>query len=301
MICFEHSNSSSVKMQARTFFVDFDANVLHADLTADSTRLLEEARAKNIRVFVVPGSTLADSQGSLNLSLNDETILTTCGVHPYHTEKEILNQESIIVLEEMTTQSHCLAVGECGLDYSDGFPDKSFQIPWLEHQVELAVRLHKPLYFHVRQAHIDFMDIMSKYGFSPEQTPPVDGVVHCFTGSIEELKDYLSLGFYIGLTGYIINNLSSEQLLEILQLITLDRLVTETDAPYMGFKGCRLGDSKTDKKKKNQKYPNVPTALIFVAEHISAVSGWPLEQVRETTTRNALRFFKIEDRTFSFE
>eukprot|EP01034_Spumella_vulgaris_P025600 gene25600-32072_t len=131
-----------------------------------------------------------------------------------------------------------------------------------------------------------------------ENDSPVPCVVHCFTGSVEELKQYLSFGFYIGLTGYIINSLTHDQLSEMLQLITLDRLVIETDAPYMGFKGCRMGDSLCDKKKKNQKYPNVPTALILIAQHIATVSGWSLEEIAEKTTDNALRFFRVERSRF---
>lgn len=283
------------------FFVDFDANLLHADLVTDSARLIGDAKAQNVQMFVVPGSTLEDSVGSLELSKLDANILSTCGVHPYHAESNAFSEDTVAKLADMSTDASCLAIGECGLDYSPGFPDKSFQLVWFEHQVQLALECKKPLYFHVRAAHDDFISVLLKHGFTSSDStdnasvqPPVPGVVHCFTGSVDELKQYLSFGFYIGLTGHIIQSLTNEQLLEQLELITLDRLVIETDAPYMGFKGCRKHDSAVDKKKKNQKYPNIPAALIQIAEHISTVSGWSLDSIAENTTANALRFFGVD-------
>lgn len=287
---FRHYSRVSFKNFAnRMMFTDFDANLLHADLVADKDRLMEDARKLNINRFVVPGSTLADSAGSLSLSNIDSSVLSTCGVHPYHTEKELFNEDNKMTLERMVQDAKCLSVGECGLDYTEGFPGKSFQLPWFEYQLDLAVRFNKPLYFHFRAAHADCIATLSKHNFRPDNVV-VPAVVHCFTGTYDELQDYVSLGFYIGLTGYVINSLTSEELKRFLDLITLDRLVIETDAPYMGFKGCR----KHEEKKKGQKYPNVPSALIQVAEHIATVGGWTVAEVAEATTRNALRLLRVE-------
>ena len=108
---------------------------------------------------------------------------------------------------------------------------------------------------------------MMIYYFTIPQ-PPVPGCVHCFTGSTEELQRYLDCGFYIGLTGYIMT-LDNEKLLTWLNMITLERLVLETDAPYMGFKGCR---SKEEKEKKRT-YPNVPSSLPKILDRVCEVSG----------------------------
>lgn len=283
------------KMSTHRQFVDFDANLLHVDLRADHQRLMIQADSVGVKVFVVPGSTLSDSRECLTLSSSHKNVLVTCGVHPYHAESNAFTEAAQESLEEMVKDPLCLAVGECGLDYSDGFPQKNFQIEWFEYQLQLALRHNKPLYFHIRAAHDDFMNILTKYDFvsgteGSVVAPSVCGVVHCFTGNKEELRTYLSLGFNIGLTGHVINSLSTEVLSEYLQLITLEKLVVETDAPYMGFKGCR----SLEDKKKGQKYPNVPSALLQVAQHIATVGGWSVEEVATKTTDNALKIFGVE-------
>ena len=153
----------------------------------------------------------------------------------------------------------------------------------------------------MRDAREDFVAILKESGFPEEGPTPVKACVHCFTGDTEELKEYVKMGFYIGLTGFIINNNMSEVaeeggkgekegeslLSEWLQIIPDDKLVIETDAPYMGFKGCR----KTESKKKNQKYPNIPSALNTVCQTIADASGREYDTVASVTTTNALDFF----------
>jgi len=233
---------------------------------------------------VVPGCTLADSLASLELSRAKPGIVsTTCGVHPYNTQSNEFNDESRASLAEMVAQSECLAVGETGLDYSEGFPDKAYQLPWFRFQVDLAVQHKLPLFLHVREAREDFISVLKEKDVEAQQD--VRCVVHCFTGEIEELQEYVHMNFYIGLTGYIFK-LPDEMLASWLELIPRDRLLIETDAPYMGFKNCRAGE----KSKKTAKYPNTPCALIQVADKIASVLQIPLEDVKSITTTNALRF-----------
>jgi TatD DNase family protein len=158
-------------------------------------------------------------------------------------------------------------------------------IPWFKAQIELALRLKKPLYLHIRAAREDFLSIMNEYGFhaSAGSTPPIMGCVHCFTGTTDELQECLNMGFYIGLTGYVVN-MEKEMLTRWLNMITLDKLVIETDAPYMGFKGAR----KSEPKGKDRKYPNVPASLPLVLDVICEASGWSRQDVINRTTRNAL-------------
>ena len=153
-------------------------------------------------------------------------------------------------------------------------------------QLELCLEVKKPLFLHVRDAHADFMEILAEYGFSAGKPLPVDGLVHCFTGTNEELRQYVALGFYIGLTGSIMNK-STEELRELLELIPRNRLVVETDAPYMGFAGCRA----LEKNKKTRKYPNVPSALPKIVSRIAETLCVAHDEVAELTTQNALKFF----------
>ena len=222
-------------------------------------------------------------------------------------------------------------------------------------QVALAMKHDLPLYLHIRNAHDDFVAVMKElcYLRDDRSTRPGDNntsnsgnatgmvdvikrkaVVHCFTGSYEELCLYLDMGFYIGLTGYILNysppcslvvdtetgvetkaNTGQEDgmtndkdliMRQWLLRITLDRLMIETDAPYMGFKGCRETENidsevngillKNSLKKKNltQKYPNVPSSIVKIIQYISKVTDWSEDDIIYHTTKNAVEFFRIE-------
>ncbi len=175
-----------------------------------------------------------------------------------------------------------VAVGECGLDLSDGFPDISYQLPWFKQQLEMACALQKPLFLHERAAHELFISEIQKH----DNLPPA--VVHCFTGTSDELDTYLKMGFYIGVTGYICKQKHGQHLRSILPRIPLDRLLIETDAPYMGFPKCRKGHSNPKKQ-----YPNVPTSLAMVVETIAKCLQLPMAQVANKTTLNARRFLRL--------
>eukprot|EP00597_Dinobryon_sp_UTEXLB2267_P008784 CAMPEP_0170084482 /NCGR_PEP_ID=MMETSP0019_2-20121128/19676_1 /TAXON_ID=98059 /ORGANISM="Dinobryon sp., Strain UTEXLB2267" /LENGTH=284 /DNA_ID=CAMNT_0010300609 /DNA_START=137 /DNA_END=988 /DNA_ORIENTATION=- len=280
-----------------SYIVDFDANLLHPHLSDSASKLMEDAQSVGVKVFVVPGTDMQDSCGVLEMKstlAENFNIIATCGVHPYNAEKVPISFENKSKLESFVQDSRCAAVGECGLDYSTGFPDKSFQLEWFRFQIDLALQYNKPLYFHVRDATEDFLNTLHCYEFqtltSPECESRLPCVVHCFTGTIEELRIYTQMGFYIGLTGYIFG-LSDEQLRAILDIITLDRLVIETDAPYMGFPGCRYLEVDKTKKKK---YPNVPSALVKVLERIVSVSGWDKDTVMRKTTENAFKVLRVD-------
>lgn len=274
-------------------FIDFDANLLHKDLKLDIEIHIQNGIKNGINYFVVPGSDLIDSQKSLELSRNKSVVIATAGIHPYQTENVTFSSNTLLNLENLILDANCRSVGETGLDFSPGFPARDFQIEWFAAHVDLACRNQKPLYLHVRNAHDDFVNILSRFGFTPgtAASPPVAGCVHCFTGTFTELQVYLSLGLTIGLTGFIFS-LPDQELQRWLREITLERLVLETDCPYMGFKGCRA----TEQTKKGAKYPNVPSSLLAVAGRIAAVAGWDLAAVAAHTSANALRFFGLQER-----
>ena len=266
-----------------TFLCDFDYNVLHEDISADKDRLMEMAKSMGVKWFVAPGSCLSSSSELLQLANSDNDVVVTAGVHPYNTAKDILSDESLSVLRLLLQSDRCYAVGECGLDYSPGFPAKDIQLPWFKAQLSLAIEYQMPLYLHSRAAKDDFVTVLSEFGFGPANIPPVPVCVHCFTGDTEELRIYLDSGYYIGLTGFVVT-MDKNKLNEWLQLITLDRLVIETDAPYMGWKGCR----KTEAKGKDRKYPNVPSSLFQVLDCIVQVSGWERQEIINKTTQNGI-------------
>ena len=273
---------------------DFDANLLHEDFVGRVDSIVHNANEHGIFYFGVPGTTLQTSRESLSLSASSRfpssMFIATCGVHPYHAESDPFVPVDLLSLASST---YCLAIGECGLDYTESFPARDIQLPCFEKQVVIARELQKPLYLHVRAAHDDFVYILKKNGYDGENNPSTLAV-HCFTGSAAELQEYVALGCYIGLTGYVINKLNEAELKGFLSIIPPDKLLIETDAPYMGFPGC-LANFETDKKKqKKQKYPNVPSALPFVLDVVSSAAGVEVLEMARVTTRNAKRFFRLE-------
>jgi TatD DNase family protein len=302
----------------REALVDFDANLLHDALKADAEGHISRAQEHaNVKWFCVPGSTLGDSTEALNYSKSRDggsSIIATAGVHPYHVidETDLCTDENKELLRTLCSHELCRAVGETGLDYSEGFPDREMQLPWFRAQVALALEMELPLFLHVREAREDFVSIMTQeFGFSDTHTEqeaaaaaaaagvvpltPVRACVHCFTGSTEELRQYVRMGFYIGLTGYVLTMNKGDgdgdvdRLREWLEIIPSDRLVIETDAPYLGWPGCRA----TETKKKKSKYPNVPASLSVICEAVAQASGRSYEEVAASTTRNALTFFDV--------
>ena len=292
--------------------VDVDANFLHDDLRADVARHIEAARSVGVTRFVTPACTLRDCDLALRLAREwPGTVFVTAGVHPYWAAGQVDGAPradgadfvsapddghgSKEALRARASDPLVRCIGECGLDSSRGFPPLTAQLPWFEAQVELACETRKPLFLHERGAFGSFCGVLdqaaARYS-SAGGLPPV--VVHCFTGNEAELAAYRKrYDAYIGVTGFMLaNKQHGASLGEWLpQHVPLDRLLVETDAPYMGFKGCR----KTEPKKKGSKYPNVPAALPQVAAAVAGYYGVPLSEIAARTTANAYKFFGMED------
>ena len=283
LLLFESAVSKRM-IHAAKGLLDFDANFLHKDLREDFSWHFETAKKSGVAHFVVPGSTLVDSAEALHLSkLHDSTIFATCGVHPYRTEEVPIGEGSLEALDLLVSDESCCGVGECGLDFSEGFPARNIQIAWFEAQIQLAAKYEKNLYLHIRNAHAEFISIIDHAAL------PQKVCIHCFTGTTAELEVYSQRGYYISLSGHVLKKKDSVDVKTWLDIIPTDRLLLETDAPYMGFPGCRL----TEVKKRSQNYPNVPASLPQVAQYVSAVGGIPLEQLIESTTRNGLSFLGL--------
>jgi TatD DNase family protein len=248
--------------------------------------------------MLVPGCSIASSKSSLELAAescpegNFAKVFATAGIHPYYVPPLEELEVSIVAIESLVAEFPCVAIGECGLDASDGFPTMERQRPFFSSQVELATRLSLPIFAHERGCFKDFVTILQGFGYGSDTSLPLV-VVHCFTGNIEELNVYVSLGFYIGITGYILrkNDDNVDGLLAALsrRVVPLDRLMIETDAPYMGFKGCRKRWPQASRT-----FPNVPDALPDILTKLAEVMNLPQEEVAAATTKNACQFFRIQ-------
>jgi TatD DNase family protein len=240
-------------------------------------------------------------------------IRTTVGIHPYHVKDEDCGNVEVsrMQLKELLSNPlhapHIAAVGECGLDTSPGFPPLPDQIPFFQMQIGVACEHNLPLFVHERLAFETCCQLLD------EAATNVPVIVHCFTGTRDECAEYVRRGYYLSISGYVFKD---ETLAAILQegIIPLDKLMVETDAPYMGFAGCRTRyvakhsatvdtvlNAKQRKKLSNSLYPNVPSSLPIVFDkvwehvNIGRVRRQEPELTRtelaQTTTRTANRFF----------
>eukprot|EP00038_Savillea_parva_P013350 m.210378 g.210378 ORF g.210378 m.210378 type:complete len:200 (+) comp24983_c0_seq1:12-611(+) len=188
----------------------------------------------------------------------------------------------------LARRPECVAVGECGLDNADGFPLLDQQMPWFVTQLDVACELQKPVFLHERLA---FQTVSDELKSRKDKLPPV--LVHCFTGTGDELQWYLDAGCYVGFTGFLLNTKRAAALRASIQSgqvsIPLDRVVVETDAPYMGFKKCRAIEPINPKKTS----PNVPSALPRVLAEVASLMHVSVDDLGAATTANARRLFGL--------
>ena len=292
--------------------VDVDCNLNHKDLSRDARfHAKMAALGCGVRYMIIPGSSLKDSietceliekvlvdSPSAGTASSLPRFISTAGVHPYMADAEDLKDKTQsnedvrkmiqTKIRDIVRGNKCVAaIGECGLDYSEGFPSREAQLRAFEPQLALACEIQMPLFLHERNAFNDMKIILSR---QEKDLPPV--LVHCFTGSTEELAYYLSRGFYVSFSGIVCKRERGKALRESIRLQQknlIGRVMVETDAPYLGFSNCRKGH---DRKPKST-YPNVPTALPAVVAKIAECLGVPTKSLADASTKAALRFFRV--------
>ena len=225
-------------------------------------------------------------------------LYSTAGVHP-HDAKSWDESETPQALLELAMNAECVAIGECGLDFNRNFSPADVQRDVFEKQLELACKAQKPLFLHERDAHDDMVALLNKY---KDRLPA--RVIHCFTGTPQEAKTYLDLGCYIGLTGYLWKDKSESGVRKSLEdgVIPLDRLLVETDAPFMypNTRASKLPQRIKDRlTERSQAFlaryctfqRNESCSLPVTVEMISAYYDKTPEEIALATTFNALKLF----------
>lgn len=257
---------------------DVGANLTHASFRADLDEVLGRARAAGVGTIVVTGTTLVESRAAAALAAaHPETLWATAGVHPHHARE--CDAQTITELRELAGHPRVVALGECGLDFKRNYSPHPDQEKWFVAQLELACELGKPLFLHSRDAHPRFADILRT---QRARLPPA--VAHCFTGSAEELRAYVDLGLYIGITGWICDERRGTNLLQLVREIPADRLLVETDSPYL---------TPRDLKPQPRARRNEPALLPHIVRAIARALGRPAEEVAAETLRNAQVFFGL--------
>ena len=208
-------------------WIDIGANLTHESFASDRDDVIARARARGVVQIIVTGASVDSSTAALALARRYPGMLfATAGVHPHHAES--LRREHLPRLAECLSQPLVVAAGECGLDYFRDFSPRDSQRRAFEWQLRLAADSRKPVFLHQRDAHEDFIAILREH-----RPSLVGGVAHCFTGGERELDDYLQLDLSIGITGWINDERRGAHLLRLVPRIPAQRLLLETDAPYL--------------------------------------------------------------------
>ncbi len=260
--------------------IDIGANLADVSFDADREAVIERASAAGVQHMIVTGTGLSESQRAMELaSEKPETLRCTAGIHPHlATQWTDSPEHARSVLGGVLSSPLAVAAGECGLDYFRNLSPPDAQRAAFVGQLELAAEHGKPVFLHQRDAHADFLAILKD-----SEAPRLGGVAHCFTGGPEEIESYLELGLHIGITGWICDERRNQDLLIAVPLLPLDRVLLETDSPYLL---PRHPDAKPQKKRRNE--PEfLPIVARTLAQHMSVAP----EELASAASRNTQHLF----------
>jgi TatD DNase family protein len=204
-------------------------------------------------------------------------LCASAGVHPHHARD--CGPQTIPALRELARHPRIVAIGECGLDFNRNYSPHPDQEKWFVAQIELAKEIAKPLFLHSRDAHPKFSEILKSHSVQK-------AVAHCFTGEREELHSYLDLGLYIGITGWICDERRGRHLIELVRDIPRDRLLLETDSPYL---------TPRDMHPQPKARRNEPAFLPHIARAVARALARPVEDIALETSRNARTLFGLHE------
>lgn len=258
--------------------IDIGCNLTHESFDKDLPEVMASAHAQGVVHMVVTGASEAGSIKACRLAEQwPEALTATAGVHP-HLASEF-TRDTASVLADLHHHERVVAVGECGLDYFRDFSPRPAQRRAFEQQLELAVDCGKPVFLHQREAHQDFIAILRE--FRPHLS---QGVVHCFTDTRQAMLEYLEMDLHIGITGWICDERRGHHLKEFVHEIPAERLMLETDAPYLKPRNLRP---------KVKAHRNEPQWLPWIAGTVAACRNVSPAVLAEQTTATARAFFKL--------
>lgn len=264
-------------MQHKPLFIDIGVNLTHPQLFNDLEAIIKNMANANIIKAIITSSSIYETQEALKIINNYPNLFyTTVGFHP-HNAKEFKDAD-IDVIKDLLNNKFVIAIGECGLDFYREYSSKKVQIHCFDRHLSLASKMKKPLFLHERNAFNNFYDLLKIYSNDLQKF-----VVHCFTGNKEHLQKYLDIGAYIGLTGWITDASRGSHLQDIVKYIPHDRIMIETDAPYliphnMNFKHNGI---------------NQPAYLVNVAEAVAKSMDLDIDYLSKITIENTKTFFNL--------
>ena len=258
--------------------IDIGCNLTSQCLYHDRDRIIADAHAAGVHTQILTGTDPDSNQRALELANQYSELYATAGHHPHHAN-EWQPHSHRAALQALAKAPRIVAVGEMGLDYNRNFATPANQRRCFEDQLAIAATVSKPVFLHERDAYNDFIAILT------DALPDLTGAVwHCFTGNQEQLERAIELGLYIGITGWVCDPKRGEDLRRIVAHIPDDRLMLETDAPYL-----------TPKNLQPTPRTNEPQYLTYVLDTVAECREQSREHVAKITTANAQRFFNISE------
>lgn len=259
--------------------IDIGINLMHRSFNEDREQVVESAIEAGVTPLIITGTCERSSiEAAKYASRYPNKLFSTAGVHPHDVKS--CTHDTIKNLGKLAEKDCVVAIGECGLDYNRDFSPRDMQRKYFEQQIELACNKKLPLFLHERDAFEDFYKILEKY-----KNDLMNGVVvHCFTGNKEELQAYLDLGCHIGITGWICDERRGKHLIDLVKLIPLNKLMIETDAPF-------LTPRNLEEKPKNGR--NEPKYLVHILDEIAYYLNENIEDLANRVYKNTKLFFSI--------
>jgi TatD DNase family protein len=264
--------------------IDIGVNLSSKRFDDDIEEVLQRALDAGVSQIVLTGTSIAESKAVVALceQYNEQfpgMLYATCGIHPH--DAKSYSTESCSALRQLARHKSVVAIGETGLDYNRNFSTPASQDKAFEAQLELAATLNMPVFMHERDAAKRQLEILASY-----RDELVDGVIHCFTGDKSTLFRYLDMDLHIGITGWICDERRGLELQKIVNNIPLQRLMIETDAPYLLPRNIE----PLPKDRRNE-----PAFLTFVLRGIGACRDESIEEIAEATCATARTFFRLEE------
>jgi len=252
----------------------FETHAHYEDAAFDIDReeLLKELPRQGIEYVVDVGSTIESIDQILALADRYSYLYTAVGIHPSETEQ--MNEERYQWLKEKAMHPKCVAIGEIGLDYYWDTPAREIQKIWFERQMELAKEVKLPMNIHSRDAANDTFRMMKE-----AKAETVGAIIHCFGYGVEQARQYLNMGFYLGIGG-VVTFTNGKKLKEVVEYAPLEQLVLETDSPYL---------APVPHRGKRNSSLNLP----YVAKEIARIKKLDYDTVLQVTMDNAKKFYRL--------
>ncbi|MCL1088933.1 TatD family hydrolase [Shewanella profunda] len=259
-------------------YIDIAVNLLGSALEPDIASIIQAAANQGVSPLIVIGSDLSESAAALAVCQQyPNKLYCTAGVHPHHASGWNVNSNALQA--ELCQAPEVVAIGECGLDYNRDFSPRPIQRQAFIAQLELAVELQIPVLMHERDAHEDFIAILREY--RPQLT---GALLHCFTGTRAQMEAYIALDLHLGITGWVCDERRGQELALLVPFIPQERLLIETDSPYL------LPRSMRPKPKSSK---NKPEYLPYIAKYIADLRGENADEFAAHCYKNSLAFFNL--------